>query len=235
MPDTIRKDLLSACKQPGCPVCHLEHDAVDQYLQTAFRARANDLAIRQDLRDSLGLCQEHSWRMLNLGLENTIAAAIGYHDVLLRIVQQLQNADLTPQLPKRFLSLKKQPPKLSVKFKAVVKALTPHLRCPACRLGETFSRSVLRTLIDSLQEQNIHNALASSGGLCLPHLRQLFEQVQDAEMCKELISMNVERVEALRRKLSELIRQIEQQKDRKISQGEKDTWKVVINTITGER
>jgi hypothetical protein len=173
--------------------------------------------------------------MLSLGLENTIAAAIGYHDVLLKIVQQLQHADLTAQPSKRFLPLKKRTPKVLVKFKAVVKALTPHQRCPACRLGETFSCSVLRTLIDSLQEQDMHNALASSGGLCLPHLRQLFEQVQDAETCKELIAMNVERVEALRRKLSEVIREIEQHKDRKISQDEKDTWKAVINTITGER
>jgi hypothetical protein len=235
MPDTIHKDLLLAYKQPGCPVCHLEHDAVDQYLQTAFRARANDLAIRQDLRDSLGLCREHAWRMLNLGLENTIAAAIGYHDVLLKIVQQLQHADLTPNSSKRFLSLKKQPSKPLVMFKSVVKALTPRHRCPACNFGETFSRSILRTLIDSLQEQDMHGDLASSEGLCLPHLRQLFEQMQDADMCKELISMNVERVETLRRKLSELIRQIEQHKDRKIEQDEKDTWKVVINTIAGER
>jgi hypothetical protein len=81
----------------------------------------------------------------------------------------------------------------------------------------------------------MHGTLASSEGLCLPHLRQLFEQVQDAETCKELITMNVDRVEALRRKLSELIRQIEQHKDRKIAQDEKDTWKIVIGTITGER
>jgi hypothetical protein len=173
--------------------------------------------------------------MLNLGLKNTIAAAIGYHDVLLTMVQQLQHVDLALQPPKRFLSLKKRTPKPFVKFEAVVNALTPHQRCPACRLGENFSRSVLRTLIDSLREQDMHRALASSGGLCLPHLRQLFEQVQDAETCKELIIMNVDRVEALRRKLSELIRKIEQRKDLKISQDEKDTWKVVIGTITGER
>ncbi len=81
----------------------------------------------------------------------------------------------------------------------------------------------------------MQHALASSGGLCLPHLRPLFEQVQDEEMCKELISLNVDRIETLRRKLSELIRQIEQNKDRKVTQAEQDTWEVVINTITGER
>jgi len=78
-------------------------------------------------------------------------------------------------------------------------------------------------------------ALASSGDLCLSHLRQLFEQVQDAETCKELITMNVERVEDLRRKLSELIRHIEQHKDRKIAQDEKDAWQIVISAIAGER
>ncbi len=124
MHNAIFEDLVKACEQPGCPVSRLENNAVDHYLQDAFRASANDLAIRQDLQDSLGLCREHSWWMLNLGLENTIAAAMGYHDVLLNVHMKLQHVDLSPRTPKRLFSLKKRTSKTPVKFEAVVNALS---------------------------------------------------------------------------------------------------------------
>lgn len=235
MLDTLHEDLLRACQQPGCPICRLVQNEVDFYLQSALQGPTYNLAQREELWNSLGLCKEHSSRMLDLGLGNTITAAVGYHDILLTVIQQLQHVDLSPRRPKRLFLSKKRKSKLPLKFEAVVNVFIQHRPCPVCHLAETFSRSALETLLASLRMQEMHGALTSSDGLCLPHLRQLFEQVQDPEMCKELITMNVEQLETLRRKLIELIRQIEQNKDHKITQAEKDTWQIVINVINGER
>jgi hypothetical protein len=235
MPDTLYKDLLAACKQPGCPVCRMENSAVDFYLQTALREKANDLLIRHDLRESLGFCREHTWRMRNIGLGKTMAATLGYHVVLLFAVQQLQNVDFTPKPAKRAHLFRKCDQRPIIEFETVVHALTPRQRCPVCLLSENFTRSALRALAESLQELAMSKAFTTSDGLCLPHLRQAFEQVEDEETCKTLISLNVERFDTLRRELVEVTRQIEKRSDRKTTQVDEGTWRKVINAVNGER
>jgi len=233
MPDTIHADLLKACKRPGCPVCLLEIRAVDAYMQTAFREKVNDQAVRQDIRNSLGLCREHTRRMLSLRLEKTISAATGYHDALLAVVQQLQKVTLQPTPSKRSVFSRKRV-KPAAEFETVVQALSPSLPCPACRMSENFTHNVLEGLTMSFQEDTMRKALVSSDGLCLPHLRQAFAQVQDLDTCKVLLSMSVDRFEALRRDLVEEIRQIENRKRGQDSQTVVETWQKVISAIAGE-
>ena len=72
MVDTIHSDLLEAFKKPGCPVCLLEQRAVEAYMQAAFREKDIDLTVRKDIRDSLGLCREHTRRLLVLHLNGSL-------------------------------------------------------------------------------------------------------------------------------------------------------------------
>jgi hypothetical protein len=233
MLNTIQADLLKVCKQPGCPVCLLEQRAVDAYMQSVFREKENDLAVRKVIRDSLGLCREHTRRMLDLRLNKTISATVGYHDVLLAVVQQLQNVTLQPQPPRRSLFHRK-PVKPVIKFETVVQALSPRLPCPVCRMSENFTLNMLNELTTSLHKDLMHKALASSDGLCLPHLRKAFAQIQDLDTCQVLLSMSIELFEALRRDLIEEIRQIENRKDEKGSQTQAETWQKVVSAIVGE-
>jgi len=233
MIDTIYSDLLKACKQPGCPACLLEQRAVDAYMKTAFREKENNLIVRNDIRDSLGLCREHTRQMLDLRLNKTISAAVGYHDVLLEVLTQLQRMPLQPKPPRRsWFSRKHLKP--VAEFETVVQALSPRLTCPVCRMSGNFTHNVVDILTESLQEEIMQKALASSNGLCLPHLRQAFAQVQDLDTCKVLLSMSVDRFEALRRDLVEEIRQIENRQGGKGSQTEAETWQKVISAIAGE-
>ncbi len=233
MVDTLQSDLLKACKQPGCPVCLLEQRAVGTYLQTAFREKENDLAVRNDIRDSLGLCKAHTRRMLDLRLNHSISAMVSYHDVILTIVQQLQNADLQPkQSRKSMLSRKRL--KQASEFESVVLALSPRLPCPVCRMTSNFTRSVLGELSISLHEGLVQKALESSAGLCLPHLRQAFSQIQDLDTCQFLLTISIERLEKIRRDLVERIRVIENSKGVDDSQTRSETWQKVILAIAGE-
>jgi len=202
-------------------------------MQTAFREKENNQGVRQDIRNSLGLCREHTRRMLSLGLNKTISAAVGYHDVLLAVVQQLQKVTLQPTPSKRSVFSRKRIKPAAV-FDTVVQALSPSLPCPACRMSVKFTHNVLEGLTMSLQENTMQKALTLSDGLCLPHLRQAFAQIQDLEPCKVLLSMSVDRFEALRRDLVEEIRQIENRKGGQGSQTVVETWQKVISAIAGE-
>jgi hypothetical protein len=233
MPDTIHSDLMKACKQPGCPICNLEQRTVDAYMQTAFRKKGNDYAVRADIRNSLGLCREHTRRMLYLGLNNTISAAVGYHDALLAVEQQLKEVNLQPKPSRRSWFARKHH-KPAAKFESVVQALSPTLLCPACRMQENFTRNLLDGLTSSLQENGMQEALASSSGLCLPHLRQAFTRIEELDTCRLLLGMSIEWFEKLRRNLVEEIRQIENRKGEKDSEAESKIWQNVVSAIAGE-
>ena len=233
MVDNLNSDLLQACKLPGCPVCLLEKHAVDTYMQTAYREKENDLAVRNDLRDSLGLCREHTRRMLDFRLNHTLPAMVGYHDVILSIIQQLQKADLQPKSPRKSWLFRKQLKPVS-KFETVVQALSPRLPCPVCRMSSTFTSNVLNELTTSLRDDQMQKTLASSAGLCLSHLRQAFSQVQDLDVCKFLLSISIERFEAIRRDLVEEIRHIEGQQGGISAQSRSETWQKLIHAIAGE-
>jgi hypothetical protein len=233
MLDPIHTDFMEACKQHGCPVCLLEHRAVDAYMKFAFREKENNMVVRNDIRASLGLCREHTRRMLDLRLNKTISAAAGYHDVLLAVVQQLKVVPLQPKPSRRSLFSRKRV-EAPAEFESVVQALTPSQPCPACRMSGNFTRNLLDVLSASLQEAAMQKALASSDGLCLPHLRQSFAQVQNLDTCKVLLSLSVDRFETLRRDLVEEIQQIENRKGGNGSQSEEETWQKVISAIAGE-
>jgi hypothetical protein len=233
MVDTIHSDLIKACKQPGCPVCLLEKRAVTVYLQTTIRETEDHLAFRNDLRGSLGLCREHTRSMLAFSLNHTMSAVLAYHDVMLSIIQQLRKADLQPRPHRKLLPSKKLLKAVS-EFETVVQALSPRLPCSVCTMSNKFTSDVLKELSISLRDDQMQKALASSVGLCLSHLRQVFNQVKDLEVCKFLLSISIERFESIRRDLVEEIRQIEGQQVGRSAQTRSETWQKVISTITGE-
>jgi hypothetical protein len=233
MLDNLNSDLLKACKQPGCPVCFLEQRAVDAYMQNVFRDKENNQIVRNDIRDSLGLCREHTRRMLDLRLNKTISAAAGYHNVFLSVIQHLNVVPLQPKPVRRPLFSRKHPQPAS-KFENVIQALSPNLPCPVCRMSGIFTHNVLEILIGSLKENTMQKALGSSSGLCLPHLRQAFSQIQDLDSCQVLLSQSIERYEILRRHLVDQIRLIENPKDQKGSPTETKIWQEVVSAISGE-
>ena len=101
-------------------------------------------------------------------------------------------------------------------------------------MSGNFILKVLETLALSLQEDATRAAFASSSGLCLPHLRQAFAQVQDLDTCQVLLSISIDRFEALRRDMVAEIRQIENRKGTSGSQTEAETWQKVVRAIAGE-
>lgn len=93
MPSFIFHKLLEACREPGCPVCRLEQESVERYLDNQFYENVNSPGWREHLRLSLGFCREHAW----LGVEKRLGDALGYsiiyHDILNNL---LRESDLRP-------------------------------------------------------------------------------------------------------------------------------------------
>ena len=236
MNDPINTDLLDAFKQPGCPVCRLERNAVDGYLDELFQSNFNDIAVRQSLRESLGLCREHSWQMLNSKFGDDLTFSLIYHDILQSAITVLQSVEKPPQTPKPIFSMierfKHNP---TEKYKTAVFPLTPQKRCPACEQRNRTARLAPENLGVSLENEAKSKALTSSDGLCLPHLRLAFMQMQDATVYQTLLAISNKKLESLRRELVEIIRENEIQSAKKGFKEMKSTWARIISVIVGER
>ena len=88
-------DLMEACQKPGCPVCRLEQEVVEQYLTNLFEKHFHRHDIRAQVRSSKGFCKGHAWQVSELGLGRTFGAVI-YHDLLMIARDDLQNLERPP-------------------------------------------------------------------------------------------------------------------------------------------
>jgi hypothetical protein len=195
-----------------------------------------DLEVSQRLRESLGLCREHSWQMLNSKFGDALTFSLVYHEILQSAIHGLQYVEKSPQSPRRIHSLleriKHNP---TGKIETAVIPLTPQKRCPACEQRDRTARLVLDILEESLENEVMSNVLASSDGLCLPHLRVACVQVQDATAYQILLAISNQKLESLRRELVEIIRENENQSTKKGFKEMKSTWARIISVMVGEQ
>lgn len=94
MPSFIFYKLLEACLEPGCPVCRLEQESMERYLDNQFYENVNSPAWRDHLRLSLGFCREHARLGVEMRLGDALGYSIIYHDILNSL---LRESDLTPR------------------------------------------------------------------------------------------------------------------------------------------
>ncbi len=175
MPSSTTYDLIQACGKSGCPVCRLEQEAVERYLNNLFYESVNDIQLRERLRASMGFCREHARLAVDKRLGNALGFAIIYHDVINNTLRQLES-DITPPATKHWSTLIKQiPEQVSATVQKVLYALTPQKHCVVCLQREKALHTIISSLVGSLKEPEMTNALQVSEGLCLPHLKKTFE------------------------------------------------------------
>src|SRR5215208_6410682 len=75
-------NLLEACREPGCPICRLEQQSVERYLDHQFYENVNSPKWREELRASLGFCHEHAWLGVNQRLGDALGYSIIYRDLI---------------------------------------------------------------------------------------------------------------------------------------------------------
>ena len=226
-------DLIQACRKPGCPICQLEQSAVERYLDNLFYESVNDGQVRERLRASMGFCREHAWLAVDKRLGNALGFAIIYQDVINNILKQLES-DVTPSVSKRWSTLLQQiPEQVSATIQKVLYALTPHKHCIACHQRDKVLHTIISSFVDSLNEPEAISALRASEGLCLPHLKKVFELARDLETCNLLLSIHREKLESLRGELAEFIRKNDYRFNDEGFGAEGDAWRRAVGKVTG--
>ena len=233
MPSSTAYDLLQACRKPGCPVCRVEQGAVERYISSLFYESVNDVQVRERLRASLGFCREHARLAVEKSLGNALGFAIIYQDMINHILKQLGNEIVPPNTRRWSTLLKRIPEKVSETVQRVLYAFTPQKHCMVCQQRDRTLHLIISSLMDSLHEPEMREALQTSDGLCNPHLKKAFEAVTDPDVCEVLLTIHREKLESLRGELAEFIRKNDYRfKDEGIG-AEGDAWRRAMNKLTG--
>lgn len=234
MPNLTAYQLLEACREPGCPVCRVEQRSVERYLDNQLYENVNSPKWRDKLRASLGFCHEHAWLAVNQRLGDALGFSIIYRDVVNHVLSNLDRG--TVQAPHGLSSILRQVPEgARTLIENMLSAMTPRKRCPACEHRDETTRATISILLEELKSSEMRDALQASDGLCLPHLRQTLEHVQDVTVSKSLLDLHRGKLERLRYELEEFIRKNDYQL---IGEGfgeERDAWLRAIAMVAGSR
>ena len=228
--------LLEACREPGCPVCRVEQDSVERYLDSQFYENVNSPKWRDQLRASLGFCHEHAWLAVDKRLGDALGFTIIYHDIVNNILKQLSdgsNPARSTSSRKSFLG--QMPEQARNILKETLHALTPRKRCPVCEHRDEAIRTILTAFLDELTKPELTEALHASDGLCLPHLRLALEHVKDVSVLEKLLTIQRAKLESLRDELAEFIRKSDYQLIDKGFGTEGDAWLRAVSMIAGKR
>lgn len=202
--------IVEACARDGCPLCRVEQDATLKFLDTLFYEQINEFEMRERLRKSLGLCHEHAWLAADGMTGNALGLAILYDDMLRVRLEQLNE-------------------------KKGKLRHTPAGKCPACEQRDSVGHRALTVLARHFAEEEMHEAITRSDGLCFHHLPLALEQFKDSSVQKGLLSIQREKMEKLRAELGEFIRKNDY---RFIHEGfgeERDAWRRAVAMGAGKK
>ena len=236
MANSIVYNLLEACGKPGCPVCRLEQHSVERYLDNKFYENVNTPAWRDQLRASLGFCEEHASLAVEKRLGDALGFSIIYRDILNSILIHLKRGTAPPRTERRWISLLgKIPEEAQSLIERMFSAFTPRKRCPVCEHRDKTTRTLLSVLMEEIKKPEMIEALESSDGLCLPHVRLALEHVRDVSVCEILLTIHRHKLESLKGELDEFIRKNDYQFAEEGFGKEGDAWLRAISTVTGRK
>ncbi len=236
MPSSTVYNLLEACREPNCPICRLEQQSVERYLDNHFYENVNSPKWRDRLRASLGFCHEHAWLGIDKRLGDALGYSIIYRDIVNAVLTHLEDSNSPAPASHRRASLLRQLPESARnRIEKILAALSPHKRCPACEQRDETTRTYLAVLVKELQTSEMINALQTSDGLCLSHLQLALEHVKDLSTSEQLINIHRAKLESLRNELDEFIRKNDYQAIREGFGKEGDAWLRAVSMIAGGR
>lgn len=235
MVNSLVYKLSEACRAPGCPVCRLERQSVERYLDNQFYENVNSPKWREQLRLSLGFCREHAWLGVDKRLGDPLGFSIVYRDLVNSLLHQLEEGGGGRPQRSWASRLGQIPEEVRARIAKMLFALTPRKRCPACEHRDETTRHILSALVQALTTPEMVDALQASDGLCLPHLRQALEHVRDAFDCESLLTLHREKLKSLRAELDEFIRKNDYQFAGEGFGREGDAWLRAIEKIAGKR
>jgi hypothetical protein len=251
--------LIEACALDGCPVCRVVHNSVLSYLDSFFYESVNDVQLRGKLRLSLGNCQAHVRLMLEEHVGDPLSFSIIYQDVLGNVLKGLKSAQEGAGAGEQGskgegelvskgageqggeggwgrvkYSLRRMTGGQSRQTAEIQRLLSPPEQCLVCREQESATQIALKTLLKSIADPKMLEAVAESQGVCLPHVNQALQIAPDADSFAAIVRLSRQNLERLTGELAEFIRKNDHRFANERVGKEGDAWRRALRLASGE-
>jgi hypothetical protein len=158
---SLAHKLHGAFDQPGCPVCRLTADSVHHYLGSLVYEYVNKVPTHMAVRAARGFCPNHAWLVLENINASHLGIAILYEGLIRNMIKDM--GEVKPDSGRRQLN-------------QASKALKSQEECPGCTHRTTIEDQLIRNLLEHIDQSEFADAYGKSAGLCLHHLRIVFDQ-----------------------------------------------------------
>ncbi|MGH7334766.1 MAG: DUF6062 family protein [Candidatus Rokuibacteriota bacterium] len=221
--------LVEACAQPGCPVCFCLTQHSREQLGALLYELVTDLDTRRRLRASWGLCNWHTWMLLEVPASRA-GTAILYEDLLRKLIERVGRAT-PPTMTKRFAPWLTHARARTAQRLAAGYRRRP--RCPVCeRAGEAEQR-YLEAILTRVDDPEFRLAYARSGGLCAPHAMRAVELAGDRGEVKPLLQLTLVRWSRIRQELASFIAKHDHRNTRPFTDGEAASCPRALELLSG--
>ena len=217
--DTLYYELRDALLAGGCPLCHLGRRAATRYLDTLNYEGINDPGLRRTLRNARGLCHRHAWQWTRLR-GSPLGVAIVYQNLVKDLIETLAGPE--PIVTRARGHRRGNATRLAVRG-----------TCPACHAEDEAIQRYGPTFLAQMDRPELAAEYAQAGGLCLPHLRVVLTQADEAQ-ARLLQTWELEIYQTLYEQLGEFIRKHDHRFSQEPFGAEKDSWMRAVAGFTGE-
>jgi uncharacterized protein DUF6062 len=209
---------------PGCPVCRMVLQRVEQSMESISYELVTDPAFRERVDAAWGFCNVHGQQWLEHA--PPLGTAIVYEAVLGRIAQQLE----------RGAPGKSGMGGLRAKLGGSRDggALVPAGTCPLCEVRAEQEALISGQLLDELRTPAGRDRYASSDGLCVVHLDTALALGPSADALDALRSRMLEMHQQLREQLREIIRKHDYRYNHEEVGDERDAPHRAVRQVAGQ-
>jgi hypothetical protein len=220
----LQVELREAMGKWGCPLCRLSHKAEHAYIDSLNYERVLDLNTRDAIKASRGLCEHHSrmWQQLQ---GSALGIAIVYRVTILDLLR-----DTNPETNPGNSSLFRR----RNTAQQTAERLGASGSCVACEIAQGVTDRFGSLLLKDLDDPAVQSLLVTSGGLCLPHLRDVLVLPGGGRRHDSLIQVHREAWQQLMGELDEFIRKNDYRfRDEAMTDAEGTSWSRSIDVIVG--
>jgi hypothetical protein len=234
------EDLRDLLHTPGCPLCHVEEQAVAGYFRDLLGEDPQKPDVLPSLRGPLGYCPEHTLALVAFEqkLCDSVTTTVGLYEQLVetareRLTRAKPGWGAIPFLQRSWDGVARLlgGPRFHARL---------HLRqgrCPVCLAVDQAIQTTTQALLEQVDQENPNILLDyhSSGGLCLPHLEIALAagSLDEPTACHRLIEDAVERLAHAQRAMHEFLRKSQGgERGERISPQEEAAWRSVLAWFT---
>ncbi len=208
-------ELLTALPRSGCPICRVRSEHLERFFFWFKTENYSAPDLVKQLTEASGLCAIHARVLMDSGRQYVGSVVAQYILVDARQKLEQTQAALSAVHPRRRRPASKTP-----------------VVCPVCAQAAEDDDLLARAWVEALDVPEFRDKLATSTGLCLPHLRQVLSDAPD-QIAHDLLQTQIAWLHHLEAELAEYFRKTDYRFAAEPKGPEQTAWQRALEWLSG--